>query len=59
MDEFLKEATLIECSKLLNDGECPMRLSTGKHLDLCNEVRLYCEDAIDRAVNKLSEEGPG
>ncbi len=59
MDEFLKEATLIECTKMRSTGVCPMRLHNDTLLNLCSEVRLYCEDALDRAVEKLSEEGPG
>lgn len=57
MDEHLKEAVLIACSRLCQEDACPLEVAMGKTSNLCGQVRLYCEDAIDMAMNKLREEG--
>jgi len=59
MDEFFKEAALIACSRLCQEKACPLEKELGKTSNLCGQVRLYCEDVLDQAINKLNEEGPG
>ena len=52
----IKEKALDECKNLRYNKDCPITFMKGEQIDLCSKLRLFCEDVLDIAVEKLSQE---